>query len=228
MVMVISFKNYKWIVDDKCIVLYIGNMLVADQPDVDPRIRRTRVLLQDALFILLKSKPFESITVQDITTEATVSRATFYSHYVDKHDLLNGMTDARFQSLLNERGVSFDGTCESALRAILLGVCDYLRSVVDSGGPDRQAIDPYLETAVIAVVNRMSEEGLKQQTAWHGILSLEMIATTVSWALYGAARNWVYTPARPPAESIADDIVAMLTLLIHPPAQPSQSSTRHN
>ena len=74
-------------------------MAVAEQPDVDPRIRRTRVLLQDALFNLLKSKPFESITVQDITTEATVSRATFYSHYLDKHDLLNGMTDARFQAL---------------------------------------------------------------------------------------------------------------------------------
>jgi AcrR family transcriptional regulator len=199
-------------------------MLVADQTDVDPRIRRTRVLLQDALFNLLKSKPFESVTVQDITTEATVSRATFYSHYVDRHDLQNGMTDARFQALLNERGVSFDGTCESALRAILLGVCDYLRSVVDNGGPDRQAIDPYLETAVIAVVNRMSEEGLKQQTAWHGTLSLEMIATTVSWALYGAARNWVYMPARPPAESIADDVVAMLTLLIHPPVERRQNS----
>ena len=195
--------------------IYIENMLVADQPDVDPRIRRTRVLLQDALFNLLKSKPFENITVQDITTEATVSRATFYSHYVDKHDLLNSMTETRFQALLNERGVSFDGTCDSALRAILLGVCDYLRSVVDNGGPDRQVIDPYLETAVIAVVNRMSEEGLKQQTAWHGTLSLEMIAATVSWALYGAARNWVYTSARPPVEAIADDIVGILTLLIH-------------
>lgn len=202
-------------------------MVVAEQLDVDPRIRRTRILLQDALFHLLKSKPFESVTVQDITTEATVSRATFYSHYLDKHDLLNGMTDARFQALLNERGVSFDGTCDSALRAILLGVCDYLRSVVDSNGPDRQAIDPYLETAIIAVVNRMSEEGLRQQTAWHGTLSLDMIATTVSWALYGAARNWVNMPARPPAEAIADDIVAMLTLLIHPPTQHRQSNSRH-
>jgi AcrR family transcriptional regulator len=203
-------------------------MVVTEQPNVDPRIRRTRVLLQDALFNLLKNKPFESITVQDITTEATVSRATFYSHYLDKHDLLNGMTDARFQALLNERGVSFDGTCESALRGILLGVCDYLRSVVDNGGPDRQTIDPYLETAVIAVVNRMSEEGLKQQTAWHGTLSLEMIAATVSWALYGAARNWVYMPARPLAEAIADNMVALLALLIHPPTQDRRSNSRHN
>jgi AcrR family transcriptional regulator len=203
-------------------------MLVADQTDVDPRIRRTRVLLQDALFNLLKSKPFESVTVQDITTEATVSRATFYSHYVDKHDLLNSMTEAKFQALLNERGVSFDGTCDSALRAILLGVCDYLRSVVDNGGSEPRTIDPYLETAIIAVVTRMSDEGLRQQTAWHGNLSLEMIATTVSWGLYGAARNWVYMPARPPVESIADNIVTLLALLIHPPTKRRQSSRRHN
>src|ERR1700748_2577694 len=98
--------------------IYTKHMLLIDEPAVDPRIRRTRVLLQDALFNLLKSNPFESITVQDITTEETVSRATFYSHFVDKHDLLNSMTETRFQALLNERGVSFDGTCDSALRAI--------------------------------------------------------------------------------------------------------------
>ena len=194
-------------------------MLVADKPEIDPRIRRTRVLLQDALFNLLKTTPFESITVQDITAEATVSRATFYAHYLDKHDLLNCMTDVRFQALLNERGVRFDGTCDSALRAILLGVCDYLQSVVDNSGPDRQALDPYLETAVIAVVNRMSEEGLRQQTAWHGPLTIGMVASTVSWALYGAARSWVYMEGRPRAESVADNVVALLTLLIHPPVE---------
>jgi hypothetical protein len=75
----------------------------------------------------------------------------------------------------------------------------------------------------MAVVNRMSEEGLRQQTTWHGTLSLDMIAAHVSWALDGAACNWVYMLARPPAESIADDVVRILTSLIHSPTQHRQS-----
>lgn len=191
-------------------------MVLTQKSDVDPRIRRTRTLLQDSLFALLRYKPFSSISVQDIAEEATTSRATFYAHYLDKHDLLNSMTAVRFHKLLEQRGVRFDGTCESALRAILLGVCDYLQSVLSSGESEQQILDPYLETAVIAVVNQMSVEGLGQGPEWRDPLSLEMIATTVSWALYGAAREWVFTADRVPVEIIADSIVTRLALLIHP------------
>src|SRR5580698_9098786 len=92
---------------------------------VDPRIRRTRLLLQQALEKLLETKEFEKISVQDITDAATVNRATFYDHYPDKFALLECMAGSRFNELLSARGVKFDGTCSSALRAIVLGVCDY-------------------------------------------------------------------------------------------------------
>lgn len=55
---------------------------------LDPRVRRTRQLLQEALNALLLEKPLESITVRDIAGRATVNRATFYLHYVDKYDLV--------------------------------------------------------------------------------------------------------------------------------------------
>src|SRR5580700_4896558 len=93
---------------------------------VDPRIRRTRLLLQQALGKLLESKEFDAISVQDITEAATVNRATFYDHYADKFALLECMAGTRFEELLAARGVRFDGGCASALRAIVLGVCDYL------------------------------------------------------------------------------------------------------
>ena len=55
---------------------------------VDPRIRRTRQLLQQALEKLLETKEFDKISVQDIADQATVNRATFYDHYADKSALL--------------------------------------------------------------------------------------------------------------------------------------------
>ena len=55
---------------------------------LDPRVRRTRQLLHEALRKLLDQKRFDDITVQDITEAATLNRATFYAHYPDKFALL--------------------------------------------------------------------------------------------------------------------------------------------
>src|SRR6187402_2026282 len=95
---------------------------------VDPRIRRTRLSLQQALEKLLDEREFEKISVQDIAEAAAVNRATFYDHYPDKFALLECMVGTQFQELLAQRGVIFDGSCASALRAIVLGVCDYVAS----------------------------------------------------------------------------------------------------
>ena len=93
---------------------------------LDPRVRRTRLLLQQALDNLLQTQRFEQLSVQDIADAATVNRATFYDHYSDKSALLKSLVDRRFHELLAERCVTFDGTCSSALRGLVLGVCDYL------------------------------------------------------------------------------------------------------
>lgn len=59
----------------------------------DLRVRRTKRLLSNALFELIKKKSFEKITVCDICDVAMVHRATFYSHFSDKYELLNYSMD---------------------------------------------------------------------------------------------------------------------------------------
>ncbi|MEL6524460.1 MAG: TetR/AcrR family transcriptional regulator [Chloroflexota bacterium] len=54
---------------------------------LDPRVIRTRRLLRTALLTLIPRKGYASITIQDITDEATLNRSTFYMHYTDKADL---------------------------------------------------------------------------------------------------------------------------------------------
>jgi AcrR family transcriptional regulator len=58
------------------------------QHSTDRRTQRTRQLLSDALAELIRSKRYESITVQEITERANVGRSTFYAHFTDKEDLL--------------------------------------------------------------------------------------------------------------------------------------------
>ena len=54
----------------------------------DRRIRRTQKSLHDALISLALEKNYDSITIQEILDRANVGRATFYSHFKGKDELL--------------------------------------------------------------------------------------------------------------------------------------------
>jgi AcrR family transcriptional regulator len=66
---------------------------------MDPRTRRTRDRLGDALMELIQEKAFESITVQDVLDRAEVGRSTFYVHYRDKDDLFFSDIDEFFDMM---------------------------------------------------------------------------------------------------------------------------------
>ncbi|MFB9330750.1 TetR/AcrR family transcriptional regulator [Paenibacillus aurantiacus] len=51
---------------------------------MDPRVVRTRRLLRNALFDLLKERDIQQVTIRDIAERAKVKRPTFYLHYTDK------------------------------------------------------------------------------------------------------------------------------------------------
>lgn len=171
----------------------------------DPRILRSRRMLMDALVRLLSRKEFDDISVQEIADEATLNRATFYLHYPDKNALLRAMTAERFRDLIARRGLSFTN-CDGALRAIALGVCDYLAETTSC--PAQLAKMP-LEGSIIPVVEDMFREGAGNHALKPGVES-ELLATTAAWAIFGAARGWYQTPDRIPAEEMAGKIEAMV------------------
>ncbi|MFP7487937.1 TetR/AcrR family transcriptional regulator [Priestia filamentosa] len=55
---------------------------------MERRKRRTQKLIIDAFFELLHEKPFDKITVNQLTKLADINRGTFYLHYQDKYELL--------------------------------------------------------------------------------------------------------------------------------------------
>lgn len=171
----------------------------------DPRILRSRRMLMDSLAKLLIRKEFEDISVQEIAGEATLNRATFYLHYPDKNALLRAMTAERFRGLIARRGLSFTN-CDGALRAIALGVCDYLAET--TGCPGQLAKMP-LEGSIIPVVEDMFREGAGNHPLKPGVDS-ELLATTAAWAIFGAARGWYQTPDRISAEEMAGKIAEMV------------------
>jgi AcrR family transcriptional regulator len=54
----------------------------------DARVRRTHERLGMALMELIRDKPINAVTVQEVLDRASVGRSTFYLHFRDKNDLL--------------------------------------------------------------------------------------------------------------------------------------------
>jgi len=88
------------------------------------------------------------------------------------HETLDGFTD-----------------CNGALRAIALGVCDYL---ADTTGCPTRLVRMSLDGSIILVIEGMFKEGVALHGTASGVDS-ELLATTAAWAVFGAARRWLQT-----------------------------------
>jgi AcrR family transcriptional regulator len=186
-------------------------MLHQDCERLDPRIRRTRGLLQDALKRLLEEKEFDKITIQDITEAATLNRATFYAHYPDKFALLEELIRVSFLQLLDCRKIRFDGSCATAFHPIILAVCDYLAELQNSRSSKQHQFEAFVEGTVIDQIRVILMDGFKKHPVERSIPP-DMIAAAASWAIYGAAKQWVNTPEHAPAE----EFVATAANLVQP------------
>ena len=60
----------------------------------DLRVKRTKKALSEAFVNLLKAKPLDDITINELCDAADVRRATFYKHYNDKFDFIASFTAA--------------------------------------------------------------------------------------------------------------------------------------
>jgi len=61
---------------------------------------RTRAALHDALLALLEEKPFDQISIRDITARSGTGYATFFRHYETKAALLNHIATAEISALI--------------------------------------------------------------------------------------------------------------------------------
>jgi AcrR family transcriptional regulator len=99
---------------------------VRDFTVLDPRVARTTRALGAALIELIQERALDDITVQQILNRSGVSRASFYSHYRNKEDVLDSTYDRLF--------AWFDALCESpAMGSRLFPVAEFVAHVRDSG-----------------------------------------------------------------------------------------------
>ncbi len=68
---------------------------------VDPRVRRTRRLLRDALVSLILEKDYALISIREVTARAEVAYITFYRHFESLDQLLMEALEQGLGELMN-------------------------------------------------------------------------------------------------------------------------------
>ncbi len=88
------------------ITIPFGGSLMSESP----QFIRTDKAIKQALITLLKNKPFEKITVQDILDETPVTRSTFYKHFSDKYEIVEKLQEDFFVSQMEIRKALFENS----------------------------------------------------------------------------------------------------------------------
>lgn len=173
------------------------NTVAQGAPRVDPRVTRTRKLIRDALVALLGEKSFASISVQDIAERATVNRATFYAHFIDKFALLDALIREDVASRLSEGDPLAASDVRTTLQAVGKNVFAFVGSHRDCR-VDRD-FEPQFECAIEGELTDFLLPSFEHCTAM-------LIAS----ALVGAAMSWRHQAPKSPSDPIVANIVAIL------------------
>src|SRR5258708_9121420 len=186
---------------------------------VDPRIRRTRQMLQQAMQALLKEKDFLDINVQDIAEHADLNRATFYKHFTDKYDLLNTLVRERFQIRLDTALPENPSLSAETVGILIQTTYDYLENFHIDCLKSR----PHTEQLLIlhSMQHQIYENLLTclqscrtQNNA--GDQGLEMIALLASWAIFGPIFQVAWSIVQLPKQDMIRQVTALVYSILTP------------
>lgn len=158
----------------------------------DPRVIRTRKLIQDAFLSLASEKDFEAITVKDIADKATINRATFYAHFVDKYALLDNLLSETFTNLVSDRIKSDAKLTEETLKELILILCDYNESINSRCKRIYRSayafMDSKMQLKLQAIVKNLLKKGVTCTDV--DIEKIELHAIIISSSIYFATNHW--------------------------------------
>ena len=172
---------------------------------VDPRVLRTRRLLQDALLSLAHEKTLTDITVADVTDRATVNRSTFYQHYPDTDTLLADALDTQ-ASQFGMETVSVDAARPSDEPPVTL--VRYARLIAENVDLYRDALGSHGSLVAMnrlhgrfkrLAVDTMRANGSEPITE----MPLDVFAAGISGSVIAVYSAWLRMDPLPPPEDVA-------------------------
>ena len=185
----------------------MGRVTIQDDgARVDPRVLRTRRLLQDALLSLARERRLDEISVADVADRATVNRSTFYQHYPDTDTLLSDALDAQAALVGADLSqihpaIATDETPEVLVR--------YATHVAENIGLYRSALgehgSPVAVTRLRRRIGALALEGLELHGSPPALAGIPqtIAAAALAGSVIGVLVAWLERDPLPPADDAA-------------------------
>lgn len=178
---------------------------------IDPRVKRTRALIEQAFNELLAEKAFQTISVQDITERAEINRSTFYAHFSDKYALLESSITQIFRQELERRTLSACHYSAENLRALIVTVCDFITQANAHCKPSDSQFEILIEKQVKQEIRELLAYWLEKSGS---TADSQRAATAASWAIYGLALQWSSDKKHGKAETFAAQISPQIAAIL--------------
>ncbi|MFZ5922939.1 MAG: TetR/AcrR family transcriptional regulator [Chloroflexota bacterium] len=174
---------------------------------LDPRVKRTRNLLEQAFMEVVAEKGFQAVSVQDIAERAGINRATFYAHFPDKYALLDHSIRQMFRQELEKRMLSVCTFSLENLRQLVVAVCEFVAKANSHCAPPQPQFESLVEAQVKAQLQDLLQNWIEQTGS---DVDPRIAATATSWAIYGLALQWSHDKKRSPVETFADQVLPLI------------------
>ncbi|HSO13404.1 MAG TPA: TetR/AcrR family transcriptional regulator [Anaerolineales bacterium] len=182
-------------------------MLPNPDEKLDPRVKRTRNLILTSFESLLAEKGFESVSVQDVTDQAEINRATFYAHFSDKYALLDYAVQKAFMAEIEKRKLNMCSYSPDNLRNLILIVCEFLVTIHSGCAQPHQQFESLVEGTIKKQIFELLSYWLKKSK-----LPTEIPATVATWAIYGLASHYSHLKKRPSLEKFVDEALPLVAV----------------
>lgn len=169
---------------------------------IDPRIIRTRRLIMDAFIHILKKKEFKDITINDITAEATVNRATFYYHFIDKYDLLDKVLKEEFMTTVFSEIVEYKELNSTTIINVFLSIVNFQSTLSKQCRSGFETFKTTIEAIIQKELEHIFYQMLLKQHSTVSDESIRIAAVMLSWGIFGASVDWQRNNRVPPEEYI--------------------------
>lgn len=176
----------------------------------DPRFLRTRKLIMEAFMELVIERDFKNITIKDITERATVNRATFYYHFLDKYELLEtAISENVLQGVLKDV-TSHEALTPESLNDIFFSLLSFQTGLATQCTRSYEAFTPKIETIVKEELGRTFRKLLKQEYSTWSNEKIELTSIMISWSLFGMSTKYVKNGDRPSRELMNESFKILL------------------
>lgn len=172
----------------------------------DPRIKRTRELIFEAFKSLAKEKDYESIAVGEITTRAMINRATFYSHFKDKDDLVRKIIDTQTSKLFEKQLSAHTELHFESFAELIRTCCYFLERMKSVPFKADNRYKHYIGIRLQTEINVTMQQWLEVHPHTESDAQKRLTCTVLSWGILGGCSDWICSSSPLPQPELIETI----------------------